>query len=345
MEPINTTCRLCGAAARMTSVCQPGYRVGTTYRIFACCVCETSFAEPFTVEDGIYEEIYRNVRSIPGYARYFDYAEAVAAVADPLGFLAAAEDVYWGVARSLRSAAGVRRVLEIGSGYGYLTYALGVAGYDVLGLDLSREAVARARSRFGNRFVACDSIDYASVAGAGRWDVVVFCELIEHVPDLDGFFAAALRLLAPGGRLILTTPNKTFYPRHLAWMTDPPPVHLWWLSERSVAELATRHGCRLALVDFTEFNRARRNFLKRFRRDEAPPASRMTAFGAGVGWTGGGLPVRRAKEALLRMPGFARLYSSALGRTRILGPRSYNLCAVLRPGPGDCHIKGASSSR
>jgi SAM-dependent methyltransferase len=49
--------------------------------------------------------------------------------------------------------------------------------------------------------VVCDAADYD---GAGGYDLVICCEVLEHAPDPDVVIACARRALAPGGRIILT---------------------------------------------------------------------------------------------------------------------------------------------
>jgi 2-polyprenyl-3-methyl-5-hydroxy-6-metoxy-1,4-benzoquinol methylase len=42
------------------------------------------------------------------------------------------------------------------------------------------------------------------------FDLIVAGDVIEHVPDQDGFVAGCRRLLRPGGTLFLATPNRVF---------------------------------------------------------------------------------------------------------------------------------------
>jgi len=103
---------------------------------------------------------------VPGYERYAQYAEAVLKEPDPLGYLANCEDVYWAVEQYLQQKICMSnnpkyRILEVGSGLGYLTYAIARRGYDVIGLDVSAEAVRRAIERYGEMFVCANLADYS----------------------------------------------------------------------------------------------------------------------------------------------------------------------------------------
>jgi SAM-dependent methyltransferase len=249
-----TECPLCGAAATKICADQPGYREGTRYAIYDCAACDTHFASPGTVDDLIYDQIYSQVDRVPGYGRYRQYAEAVQGAPDPLAYLSGAEDCYWGVARALadRRGPGSPSVLEIGSGMGYLTYALRGAGYRAFGLELSEVAVKAATARYGAYYRCGDVHRYAEQTGE-RFDHVVMTEVIEHVEEVNAFIAAALRLVADGGSLIVTTPNKSFFPGDVIWESDPPPVHLWWFSEQSMRVIARNNGCHAKLIDFSEF--------------------------------------------------------------------------------------------
>jgi 2-polyprenyl-3-methyl-5-hydroxy-6-metoxy-1,4-benzoquinol methylase len=237
----------------------PGYRLPSRYDIFACAYCETKFAEPLVIDDDVYDLIYRHIEQVRGYARYARYARAVLHVGNPLGYLAEQEDNYWAIAQFLgepdRRPA---QIVEVGCGLGYLTYAISRAGHDIRGIDISEVAVRDARRRFGDLYELGDVREIASQR-AGRYDAVLMTELIEHVPEVELLLEAALRIVRPGGAVVVTTPNRTASPAHVLWDTDAPPVHLWWFSEASMRTLAARLGADVRFIDFTAYNRTHLN--------------------------------------------------------------------------------------
>jgi SAM-dependent methyltransferase len=107
-----------------------------------------------------------------------------------------------------------RRVLDAACGEGYGSALLSTAAATVLGVDLADDAVAHARARYaarGNlRFERADATALDGLPDAS-FDLVVSFETLEHVerqqPMLDGF----ARLLAPGGLLLLSSPDKRTY--------------------------------------------------------------------------------------------------------------------------------------
>lgn len=108
------------------------------------------------------------------------------------------------------------RLLDVGCGTGAFTIGAALRGYDALGLTWDDAAKGRAEWRAqklgaGARF---RNLDVRALDGAadlvGAFDVVVLCEVIEHVLDDRRLVRAAARCLAPGGRLLLTTPNLEY---------------------------------------------------------------------------------------------------------------------------------------
>lgn len=74
------------------------------------------------------------------------------------------------------------KILEIGSGLGYMTFALRKAGFDAIGIDISHVAVENATARFGPFYQQADMKDW-SLQYAQTYDIVLMAELIEHVTE------------------------------------------------------------------------------------------------------------------------------------------------------------------
>ncbi len=96
------------------------------------------------------------------------------------------------------------RVLDFGCGNGEAVsrYIIG-RGVDYWGVDVHEPSLAHARRRFGSeraRFLA-------AAPGGVAFDLVVYADFLEHVPDPGRFLAAHARLLAPGGLMVGSVPN------------------------------------------------------------------------------------------------------------------------------------------
>lgn len=102
--------------------------------------------------------------------------------------------------------------LDVGCGAGLVTESLARMGAEATGLDASLDAIAAARVHAEESGLVityhADSAEYLAEAGQ-RFDLITALEVVEHVADVDLFLGSLSRLLAPGGLLIFSTPNRT----------------------------------------------------------------------------------------------------------------------------------------
>ena len=105
------------------------------------------------------------------------------------------------------------RVLDVGCGAGLLSEALARAGAQVTAIDLAPDLIKVAKL---HRLESGVEVDYrlqSAEALAGEapasFDAVTCMEMLEHVPDPGAILAACAALLKPGGRLVVSTLNRT----------------------------------------------------------------------------------------------------------------------------------------
>jgi SAM-dependent methyltransferase len=105
-----------------------------------------------------------------------------------------------------------QRVLEVGCGEGYGTALLATAAASIVGVDYDALTVAHAaRAYLEARFVRGNLA--ALPFESAKFDVLVTLQVIEHVWNHREFVAECRRVLRPGGKLVVTTPNRlTFSP-------------------------------------------------------------------------------------------------------------------------------------
>ena len=125
-----------------------------------------------------------------------------------------------------------KRVLDIACGEGYGSAALQKAGAaSVVGVDISPESVEHARRKYNvdARVGDAENIPLPD----NSVDVVVSFETIEHVPHPARFADECVRVLAPGGSAIISTPNIQFFRQN----GEENPFHCSEMSESEFTEL------------------------------------------------------------------------------------------------------------
>ncbi len=127
-----------------------------------------------------------------------------------LGFIREAVDGHWGGdINAIKPLAG-KRALDVGCGAGLLCEPLARLGADMTGVDAAEENVAVAAAHAaGSGLPIAYSAGELGGLGLGRFDLVTAMEVIEHVADKQAFVHQLADHLAPGGLLILSTPNRT----------------------------------------------------------------------------------------------------------------------------------------
>jgi 2-polyprenyl-6-hydroxyphenyl methylase/3-demethylubiquinone-9 3-methyltransferase len=105
------------------------------------------------------------------------------------------------------------RALDVGCGGGILSESLAAAGADVVGIDLAPRVLEVARLHLHESALKVDyrdiSVEALAVQMPGAFDAITCMEMLEHVPDPGSVVAACAALLKPGGRLFVSTLNRT----------------------------------------------------------------------------------------------------------------------------------------
>ena len=132
---------------------------------------------------------------------------------------------------SRRSVADVGvRLLDVGCGPGWALERFRAAGFTVEGIDVSQEAIRRARE--SGLDVSVVDIEREDL-GSRRYDVVVAMEVLEHLRDPVAAIAKLVRSLDPGGALVISLPNEIHVARRLGILFgemefgghDDPHIH------------------------------------------------------------------------------------------------------------------------
>lgn len=159
-----------------------------------------------------------------------------------------------------------RRVADVGCGAGLIAEPLARLGGQVTGVDAAPENVAAARHHAEGQGL---SIDYraggAEALAGSQFDLVTSLEVIEHAAEPEAFIRGLADAVAPGGMLIMSTPNRTRLSR-LAMITVgegfglvPKGTHDWskFLTPEEMTRLIEGAGLKVEDVTGLSFSPAR----------------------------------------------------------------------------------------
>jgi 2-polyprenyl-6-hydroxyphenyl methylase / 3-demethylubiquinone-9 3-methyltransferase len=128
-----------------------------------------------------------------------------------LRYLREAVDAHWGTDPHGFTPLAGKTALDVGCGAGLLCEPLARLGARVTGVDAAPENIGAARAHAAASGLEIEYLagEFEQVAAGRSFDLVTSMEVIEHVTDPAAFVAGLAAALAPGGLMILSTPNRT----------------------------------------------------------------------------------------------------------------------------------------
>jgi SAM-dependent methyltransferase len=157
-----------------------------------------------------------------------------------------------GIARRY-ARAGARRLLDVGCAHGWFLETARDS-FEVLGIEPDAVVGGRTAAR---GLPVREGYFPDALRDGERFDVIVFNDVIEHIPDIDAALAACHARLSEEGILILNLPNSAgfFYrlsklfsrvgwsaPFERLWQKDLPSPHVHYFQPGNLARLVGKHG-------------------------------------------------------------------------------------------------------
>jgi 2-polyprenyl-3-methyl-5-hydroxy-6-metoxy-1,4-benzoquinol methylase len=193
------TCPFCGSNGSLQQIGSGKYLWGGI--VFGCRGCGGAYFSRQIADDTADDYWEGDLAN----QKIYDVPEVRAAFAKKFGRYLKLLDAGNGSAKNL---------LEVGCGSGIFLQEASRKGWNVVGLDISAQAVKLALKNCPTAKVICASVEHSGLP-AGTFDVIALWDVIEHVPDPEGLLQTLRSLLVPGGQLIMETPDEGCLARRL----------------------------------------------------------------------------------------------------------------------------------
>lgn len=145
------------------------------------------------------------------------------------------------------------RILDVGCNVGSFLKAAKERGFQVVGVEISQQAVQVAVQTFGIREeeIVCASFEEVPL-DPEQFDVITFWDTLEHLSDPSSALAKAWNLLKYDGIVVIRCPNidgflpkMTYYTLAKVlkkWPHPAPPKHLYEFSDKTLSALLRKNG-------------------------------------------------------------------------------------------------------
>ena len=158
------------------------------------------------------------------------------------------EDVNWGLLRLWGNRTG-KDVLDVGCGFATTSQFIQARGNRVIGIESNAEAVAVARTRIADVIEA----DLQNAPSLGKFDTIIFADVLEHLAWPVGILKKYADLLKPEGTIIVSLPNVGLWSVRLGLLFGRfryqdsgvlDRTHLRFFTRRSAIEMLRSAGFR-----------------------------------------------------------------------------------------------------
>lgn len=116
---------------------------------------------------------------------------------------------------------------------------------ELVGVDVDEPGISIMRNQFGISGLRVDDAETLTTVDSG-FEVVVACDVVEHLTSPGRFLERVRDVLAPEGVLVVTVPNafslKRFAVAFLGGKEHVHPDHVAYYSMSTLTELGRRHG-------------------------------------------------------------------------------------------------------
>ena len=144
------------------------------------------------------------------------------------------------------------KILDIGCGSGLNTKKLLKDDHEIIGVDISPEAIKKYKKKKLRGYVA--DVTKGLPFKKKSFDLILCSEVIEHVVDTDVFLNEINRVLNKGGQLLLSTPNSTFWAYRVFSLLGKTltevqhPGHVRFFSKKSLIKSMTSSNFNIELI-------------------------------------------------------------------------------------------------
>lgn len=155
-----------------------------------------------------------------------------------------------------------RKILDVGCGHGHFLADAEIKGFSAVGIEPDANVAPLAASR---GFEVRQGFFPDVLERTDTFDVVIFNDVLEHIPEVEAAIAASRDHLSPGGLLVLNAPDQRgfFYrvgraldrlgisgPIERLWQVGLPSPHVWYFAPKHLVSLGQSAGFR-CLASFT----------------------------------------------------------------------------------------------
>jgi SAM-dependent methyltransferase len=135
------------------------------------------------------------------------------------------------------------RLMDLGCGLGYFLHGVHLdKTFDVIGVDISVDAITYVKNRFGHSVYQESHLDRFD---SNSFDVITQWHVLEHVHLLNERLVQLKRLLSANGTLFIAVPNSDSWDaKHYKefWDGYDVPRHLYHFNQQSFGALMEKHG-------------------------------------------------------------------------------------------------------